>query len=123
MGAKQLKIEWYLRTLYSHFSIVPEGQHTLDVFHNVVDGKLTSSVDDKTFIYCSTIGPAASIEDGKAAVHSSPTTRFYDASRSSFTRSKGRSRHARPLGQEEGPRQGSGRSRGSLSQAGFSGQP
>lgn len=61
------------------FTMVPEGRHVRSVYLDSHAGVLTTSVDDKILVDCSTIDTATSMDVGAAVRQNSKTAAFYDA--------------------------------------------
>ncbi|KAH1347514.1 hypothetical protein KXX58_003597 [Aspergillus fumigatus] len=61
------------------FTMVPEGRHVRSVYLDSHAGVLTTSVDDKILVDCSTIDTATSMDVGAAVCQNSKTAAFYDA--------------------------------------------
>ncbi|KAL3485857.1 NAD binding domain of 6-phosphogluconate dehydrogenase-domain-containing protein [Aspergillus germanicus] len=61
------------------FTIVPEGRHVRSVYLDERAGVLTTSIDDKILVDCSTIDTATSVDVGEAVRQKSKTAAFYDA--------------------------------------------
>ncbi|KAH1314002.1 hypothetical protein KXX47_004125 [Aspergillus fumigatus] len=59
--------------------MVPEGRHVRSVYLDSHAGVLTTSVDDKILVDCSTIDTATSMDVGAAVCQNSKTAAFYDA--------------------------------------------